>query len=55
MHEYILWRCKNIRRSGETNSMRIVWRLSLGITVGAVLFFTSKAFSGDPELDILCS
>ena len=35
--------------------MRIVWRLSLGIIVGGVLLFASKAFSGDPELDKKCA
>jgi len=55
MYEYLLWRCKNIRRSGETIRMKIMWRLSFGITIGAVLFFASQAFSGDPELDKKCA
>ena len=35
--------------------MRIVQRLSLGIILGAVLFFVPRAFGGDPELDKQCA
>jgi hypothetical protein len=41
--------------AGEMSSMRTVWGLSLGITMGAVLFLVSSAFSGDPEFDKQCA
>ena len=36
-------------------SMSIIWRRRLGITLGAVLFFVSHAFSADPEFDKQCA
>jgi len=35
--------------------MRKAWSLSLGLTVGMILFSASRTFSGDPEFDKQCA